>query len=65
MVDASHKEYEDVVVDAKPTKESTVLTEEKLYASDVFRMHCFKVPTIRLEFLYFYYFRRCAVHVDF
>lgn len=45
MVDSAFGDFEDVPVDAKPTQEAAVFSEEKLYASDIFRMFCFKVST--------------------
>eukprot|EP00210_Caulerpa_lentillifera_P006120 g5847.t1 len=43
----SMKTEENVQLDAAKSKESTPLTEEKLYASDIFRMFCYKVRFLR------------------
>lgn len=43
MVDSAFGDFEETSVDAKQAKESVAFSEEKLYASDIFRMYCFKV----------------------
>ena len=43
MVDTVYDKIEDVAIDGKKNKEPCILTEDKLYATDIFRMYCFKV----------------------
>lgn len=43
VANGSQKTEEKVQLDTAKSKESTLLTEEKLYSSDIFRMFCYKV----------------------
>lgn len=46
VANGSQKPEENVQLDAAKSKESTLLTEEKLYSSDIFRMFCYKVRVL-------------------